>query len=167
MTFKKLDKLDKVIDSKLFSISCCIIGAILGIILAFYNVDYVPATKNDYAPLIKQQEILSKEFNKIYEQENADVHIRRDHIFIVLENSQCSLKVYFDKDTDYMFSEKNDKALSIPGFIFVLIFSVIAFSCAFFLLMFVLLATLSNFLEWLHKKRRISTTADCFKDVDD
>ncbi len=166
MTFEKLDKLDKLIESNFFTVLCFVIGTILGIILAFCNFDYVPATKNDYAPLIKQQEIISKDFNKIYEQENADVHIRRDHIFIVLENSQCSLKVYFDKDTDYMFSEKNDKALSIPGFIFVLILSVIAFSCGFYFLMYVLLGVLQDFLEWLYKRRKISTTTDCFKDID-
>lgn len=96
------------------------LGAIIfGILFLFIStvglvtIDHKPATNNDYAPLIVQQETISKDFNKLYSYDNFEIVPLKDSIKVTFENEECELICNFNKDLQFIGYSKSDKAMSL------------------------------------------------------
>lgn len=107
-----------------------VLAIVLFIISMVYVVDYTPATEAEYAPLIKQCEKISKDFNIVYSYDNYKIvpDEKTDNVLITLSNEQCELICSFDKQLNLVAQEKSDKAYSI--------FKAILFSFCFFSFVF-------------------------------
>lgn len=75
-------------------------------------IDTTPATKEEYSPLIKQQQQIAVNFNTIYSYDNYTISPNEDNIEVTLSNDQCKLVCSFDKNLKYLNYEKIDNASS-------------------------------------------------------
>ncbi len=143
--------IDKILDFKYTLHIVIIIGIILGSLLAVYIIDHTPATQSDYKPLLEIQENLKKDFNNVYKYQDADVNITKDNISVYIDNKDCSLKIIFDRDTNYMYTEKNDKAVNWAVFTLGVITYSIATTGGMVIIFLFCMFGLQNFFEWLYK----------------
>lgn len=155
MTKSKGGKIiDKILDSKHLISILCFIGFIIGGCMAINVIDYTPATEDDYKPLLAIQENIIKDFDNIYNYPDADIDISKNNISISVENKECGLNIIFDKNTNYLYTEKSDNSISIFMLIFAIIFFGIIISAGFILIsLFILFGALA-FFEWLYEKRK-------------
>ena len=104
------DFMCNLIESKLFYITIFIIGGLLWGIINFYSVDYMPATESDYNSLLQVQESIVSNFDSVYTFNNTDIDITDETIIVCIDNDECALKSYFNKNKQYLYTEKFDKA---------------------------------------------------------
>lgn len=98
-------------------------------IFMFGLVDSTPATQNDYAPLIQQQEEIANNFNTIYSYDNYKIEPIQNDVEVTLSNKECELICKFDKNLKYLSSKKSD--LYIPKIGAVLISILMGLMCAY------------------------------------
>ncbi len=117
-------------------------GIILGVIfciLLFISIDSTPATNKDYAPLVTQQEQISKDFNTVYSSDNYEIVPDGNNIKVTLFNKQCKLICSYDKDFKFISSEKSDSAFpKLMALLMALILSLLLayFAVAIFFILF-------------------------------
>lgn len=116
-----LRKMYKFIDNyirgnlKIIGITWSVLLVIFFSIFMFKVVDYTPATNDEYAPLIKQQEQIAQDFNTVYSFNNYSIVPNQNNISITLSNTQCEIICLFNKDFKFINYEKVDLALSEMG----------------------------------------------------
>ncbi len=98
----------------------CLFAIILFVLSMRFLVDYTPATDKDYTPLIEQQEVISKDFDKVYNYDNFTItSAGKNTITVTFENDQCKLISSFDRERNFIENKKIDKAMPVFGAIFI------------------------------------------------
>lgn len=70
----------------------------------------MPATESDYKPLLEIQEKITANFDSVYTFTNTDIDITDENIVVSIDNDECALKSYFNREKQYLYTEKIDKA---------------------------------------------------------
>ena len=106
-----LDRLYECFE-KIICLILSIIGGLVILINVLVQVDFTPATFDDYAPL---NEILLQveETPEIMLQREGTIIISEDKIVYTVENEQCRLTGKYSKDYKLQSKEQEDKALTI------------------------------------------------------
>lgn len=149
--------IDKILDYNYTLYIIIAIGIIIGILLAFNIIDYTPASESDYKPLLEVQEDIIKDFNNVYKYSNTDIDILESNISVYVDNKDCSLKIVFDREKNYMYTVNHDKAANIFIFILgILAFGFGSFGGIFLIFLFSMFG-LQSFFEWLYKLKEKKT----------
>jgi len=99
------------------------------------------------------QETFINDFDSIYDYPNADINILDNNIKVTVENEQCALKIIFDKNKNYLYTESKDKVCSIPIFIIGLLVYGFGIAIAFLFLSLLILFILISIFEWIYRLR--------------
>ena len=152
MNSKAVKFIEKMLNSSFANAVIVIIGIIISLVFTFNILDTKPATNDDYKPLFQAQDLIIDDFNRVYNYPNSKVSINDSNIVVTLGNSECSLKIYFDKAKTYLHTEKYD---NYDGFIFVfgILFFGLIFASLFWLISIFLLCLLHSFLVWLSNRK--------------
>ena len=100
---------EKIINCIGFWIIITIMGATVGCFIGFSICDTNSATTEDFRPLIKFQDSIIENFNSVYSYPNSVIKVKEDTIIVSAENEECSVNIVFDKNTNYIYTEKLDK----------------------------------------------------------
>ena len=154
-----LRKIYKFIDRKirdnipLFVIALLLIfTSTLCTCISYNMLDSIPATDDDYKPLLEQQETITKDFNEIYNYDNYTILPVDDYVFVTLSNDQCKVHYYFNKNLEYIDYKKED--LAMPLWECILGYITVSIGVAAFITWILLIISpfiLSNFLKLLEK----------------
>lgn len=161
--------IQKVLDSNHIISSLLIIGFIIGACIAIYVIDYTPATENDYKPLLEIQDNIIKDFDSVYNYPDADINMSKSTISVSVKNEECGLNIIFDKDKNYLYTEKDDYSASVFIFIFGILLYGVILSGGFMILSSIGLIVLQSFLEWLyekHEKKKNQKANNSSRDID-
>lgn len=88
-----------------------IIFIIVGVFSGFLNfndLDVTPATENDYKPLMEIQNDIIDDFNNVYKYPDNEINISENQISIFMDSDECSITSYFDKQYNYLYTERKD-----------------------------------------------------------
>lgn len=108
----------ELITSVFFVVVYCIVG-----IYWLSLVDILPATAEDYKPLIESAKNIQKNPSLLLEYEWANGKNMGNILTISFKNDECNLIAQYDKDFVLLSTTKKDKALSF-GELIVLIISI-------------------------------------------
>lgn len=106
-----------------------IFGIIIGFILSipFYKVSR--PTSENYQAVIESQNLIIQNFDNIYSLDDFDITTSDGKIVASINSKTCRMKVYFDNNKTYLYSERADT--SVPLFLcilaFVLVFGMFGF----------------------------------------
>lgn len=135
-------------------------GSILWIlsfcIFLFVLIDSTPATNEDYAQLINQQQEITKNFNTVYSYDNYQISPAKDNIKVILSNKECKLICQFDKNLKYLNHEKSDSYT--PKIVAILESIILGLMFAYIMTAILLIAipfVISLLLKLLHKICRL------------
>lgn len=98
-----------------------IIGIVIGIII-LVKLDTVPATANDYEPLMEQASAIEGNRDLLL-RTDGNFNVKDEVITIIFENSECKLSVKYDQDIKILSTTKYDKSYSLSAIIIVAIIS--------------------------------------------
>ena len=107
----------------------CLIAAIIGFLLSFPSWYSNEPTQKDYSNLIDKQTVIINDFDKVYDLESTTIYNSKESIIVSIAVNNCEMKAYFNKDKEYVYSEKVNTNVPLIGYIF-------AFSLLFFMLGF-------------------------------
>lgn len=106
------EKLERLIDNltnwvPIYIIIFIIAGVFSGF-LNFNDLDVTPATESDYKPLMEIQDDIVDDFNNVYKYPDNEINILEDKISVFIDSDECSITSYFDKEYNYLYTERKD-----------------------------------------------------------
>lgn len=96
----------------------CLIAAIIGFLLSFPLWYSNEPTQKDYLNLIDKQTVIINDFDEVYDLENTTIYTSKENIIVSMAVNNCEMKAYFNKDKEYVYSEKANTNVSLIGYIF-------------------------------------------------
>lgn len=106
-----------------------IFGIIIGFILSIPFYKASRPTSENYQAVIESQNLIIQNFDNIYSLDDFDITTSEGKIVASINSNTCRMKVYFDNNKTYLYSERADT--SVPLFLcilaFVLVFGMFGF----------------------------------------
>lgn len=102
---ENLDKLTSWIPAYIIIF---IIAGVFSGFLNFNDLDVTPATESDYKPLMEIQDDIVDDFNNVYKYPDNEINILEDKISVFIDSDECSITSYFDKEYNYLYTERKD-----------------------------------------------------------
>lgn len=100
-----------------------IFGIIIGFILSIPFYKTFRPTSEDYQAVIESQNLIIQNFDNIYSLDNFDITTSEGKIVASINSNTCRMKVYFDNNKTYLYSERADT--NVPLFICILAFALV------------------------------------------
>lgn len=128
-----------------------IFGIIIGLILSipFYKVSR--PTSEDYQTVIESQNLIIQNFDNIYSLDDFDITTSDGKIVASINSNSCCMKMYFDNNKTYLYSEKADT--NAPLFLCILFFVLTFGLLGFWAYSIILLICFAIYLMIIRKKK--------------
>lgn len=85
-----------------------LIALVIGVLM-FFTIDTIPATPEDYEPLVSRALLVEEKPIKMLEQK-GNIRITDDEILLEIENRECKIVASYSRDFEFQGVEKKDKS---------------------------------------------------------
>jgi len=144
---------NKLVYGIFYKILVFVIGFLIGACIFYSIMDFDYASDKDYEPLLKVEQSIIQNFDTVYTYSNTNITIADSNIIVSVHGDDCYINTYFDKEKNYVSTEKMDNTDPIWVSLLLLILGSACVSSIIVIAFLLILLLISYILETTCKKK--------------